>query len=153
MKKRAFKIIVFANLLFILGLLYSSCAPKMNAKSSNAKNTMDGVWKLSHFYHVANADTLITNTNKVQHKIYLNGFVIWNTDPAPDASEWHGFGTYTFKNDTITEVLTSMSTSMKSDVNTYVIPIEHNGKTYKQVNTYSRNDTIFKNIEVYKKLD
>ncbi|WP_064965504.1 hypothetical protein [Tenacibaculum ovolyticum] len=137
----------YAGLVFIL-LICISC----NSKNEKLK-PMEGVWELSEFYHLANGDTLRVDTTKVQHKFYLNGRVIWNTDPEKDGSEWHGYGTYTFKNDTITEILTSMSKTMKSTVNKYIIPIERGNKWYKQVNTYMRNDTIYKNIEVYKKLD
>jgi len=151
-KKASLKNNIFANS-FLLLLICISCNSKTTDKEIKKLNPIEGVWELSHFYHLANGDTLITDTSKVQHKIYLNGYVIWNTDPAPDASEWHGYGTYTYKNDTITEILTSMSKSMKSDVNKYIIPIEHNKDSYKQVNTYKKNDTIYHNIEIYKKLN
>ncbi|CAM3377026.1 hypothetical protein [Zobellia roscoffensis] len=144
--------LIFANFSLLL-LVLSSCGSTSSTAEAKNATPLDGVWKLSHFYNLANGDTLITDTSKVQHKIYLEGHVIWNTNPAPDGSEWHGYGTYTFKNDTITETLTSMSKSMQSDVNTYIIPIERSTNSYKQVNTYSRNDTVFQNIEVYKKLN
>ncbi|CAM4334112.1 hypothetical protein ZORO111903_14210 [Zobellia roscoffensis] len=144
--------LIFANFSLLL-LVLSSCGSTSSTAEAKNATLIDGVWKLSHFYNLANGDTLITDTSKVQHKIYMDGHVIWNTNPAPDGSEWHGYGTYTFKNDTITETLTSMSKSMQSDVNTYIIPIERSTNSYKQVNTYSRNDTVFQNIEVYKKLN
>jgi hypothetical protein len=50
---------------------------------------MDGVWKLSAFYRLAGKDTLIRDTTKIQHKIYLNGHVIWNVNPGADGLEWH----------------------------------------------------------------
>ncbi len=137
-------------ILLLIGICISC---KTTSTISKNMDPIQGVWKLNAFYTLANGDTIVTKTDKVQHKIYLNGHVIWNTDPASDATEWHGYGTYTFENNTITEVLSSMSKTMKSDINTYIIPIELSNKTYKQVNTYTRNDTIFKNIEVYKKLD
>ncbi|MGJ8738540.1 hypothetical protein [Zobellia laminariae] len=146
------KSIVFAST-FLLTIICLSCNATGNLEKVSNSSAIDGVWELSHFYNLGNRDTLSVDTSKVQHKIYLDGHVIWNTDPAADASEWHGYGTYTFKNDTITETLTSMSKSMLSDVNTYVIPIERSNNTYKQVNTYERNDTIFQNIEIYKKLN
>ncbi|MBU3025845.1 hypothetical protein [Zobellia galactanivorans] len=149
MKKKA----ALLYLVFTSALLCVCCNSLPDDKSAKTGHPIEGVWELSHFYHLANGDTLSVDTSKVQHKIYLEGHVIWNTDPAPDASEWHGYGTYTFKNDTITETLTSMSRSMQSNVNTYVIPIERSKNTYKQVNTYERNDTVFKNIEIYKKLN
>ena len=149
------KNIVFTNLLLtiLISIFYVSCNSKMNNKKVENLNSMEGVWELTHFYHLANGDTLITDTSKIQHKIYLNGHVIWNVDPVPNSSEYHGYGTYTYKNDTIIEILTSMSKSMKSDINKYIIPIERSNRSYKQVNTYKNNDTIFNNIEVYQKID
>ena len=151
-QKTTLKYFVFASTFVLVGICISCNATSNPEKGSNS-SAIDGVWELSYFYNLGNGDTLSVDTSKVQHKIYLDGHVIWNTDPAADASEWHGYGTYTFKNDTITETLTSMSKSMQSDVNTYVIPIERSNNTYKQVNTYERNDTIFQNIEIYKKLN
>ncbi|WBX74737.1 hypothetical protein PG913_06115 [Tenacibaculum pacificus] len=134
-------------------VFYFSCESKLNDKKNKKLDPMEGVWELTEFHHLKNGDTLITDKNKVQHKIYLNGYVMWNTNPASDSSEWHGYGTYTYKKDTVIEILTSMSKSMKSDVNKYIIPVKHGYKTYKQINTYKNNDTIYQNIEVYKKLD
>jgi len=151
-KKASLKGYNFGNFVFLL-LICISCNSTINNKKVKKLNQMEGVWELSEFYHLANGDTIITDTTKVQHKFYLDGHVIWNTDPAEDTSEWHGYGTYTYKNDTIIEILTSMSKTMKSDVNKYIIPIERGTKWYKQVNTYEKNDTIYKNIEVYRKLD
>lgn len=136
--------------LILISLISMSCNSRTNEKKIE---TMEGVWELSEFYHLANGDTLLIDTTKVQHKIYLDGHVIWNTDPAQDASEWHGYGTYTFQNDTIIEKLISMSKSMKSDINTYIIPIERINNSYKQVNTYTNNDTVYHNIEIFKKIN
>lgn len=133
-------------------VLFASCNTQDNGKNQN-QDPLQGVWKLDAFYTLANADTIVKNYNKVQHKMYLNGYLIWNADTDENGVDWSGYGTYSFKNDTITETLTSTSKSMKSDVNTYVIPIDFNVNSYKQVNTYYRNDTIFKNIEIFKKID
>ena len=145
---------VFINIIIVnifLCLLISCDIDKKNKKTEKY-GPLEGVWKLSEFYTLANSDTILKNFTKIQHKIYLNGHVIWNTDPDENGIDWSGYGKYTFKNDTITEILTSMSTSMKSDINTYIIPIDFKGNSYKQVNTYIKNDTVFKNIEVYKKI-
>lgn len=145
--KRISVLILFLLSIFIF--TFESCESKQNKKL----DPMEGVWELTHFYHTANGDTLIIDTKKTQHKIYLDGFVIWNVSPTSKTDEWHGFGTYSFSNDTITEKLTSMSNSMKSDNNTYIIPIELKKNIYKQINTYTANDTLYQNIEVYKKIN
>lgn len=143
------------NLFFIIliSVFCISCESKLNDKKVKKLDPMQGVWELTEFYHIKNGDTLITDRDKVQHKIYLDGYVMWNTNPESDSSEWHGYGSYTYKKDTVVEILTSMSASMKSDVNKYIIPVKHSYKTYKQINIYKNKDTIYKNIEVYKKLN
>ncbi|CAM1333096.1 hypothetical protein [Tenacibaculum aestuariivivum] len=90
--------------LLILFVICISCNYKIKDKKQLTLNLMEGVWRLSEFYHVANGDTIIKDTTKIQHKIYLNGYVMWNASPDSNLSEWHGFGTYTYKNDTIIEV-------------------------------------------------
>jgi hypothetical protein len=146
-----FKISKFLFVSLIIVLL-ASCNTQVNSKNQN-QDPLQGVWKLDAFYTLANSDTIVKNYNKVQHKMYLNGHVLWNTDTDINGVDWSGYGTYSFKNDTITETLTSTSKSMKSDVNTYIIPIDFNVNSYKQVNTYYRNDTVFKNIEIFTKID
>ena len=126
----------------------ASCNSAINLKKQK-EDPLQGVWQLNAFYTLANTDTIVKDFNKVQHKIYLNGYVLWNTDTDINGIDWSGYGISTFKNDTITETLTSTSKSMKSDVNTYVIPIDFYKDSYKQINTYYRNDTVFKNIEIF----
>ncbi|CAM1333097.1 protein of unknown function [Tenacibaculum aestuariivivum] len=46
-----------------------------------------------------------------------------------------------------------MSKSMQSDVNKYIIPVENGKESYKQVNTYKNNNIVYKNTEVYKKIN
>jgi hypothetical protein len=98
-------------------------------------------------------DTLVTIDTLVQHKIFLDGYVMWTRNPAIDSSEWHGYGTYTYKNDTLTETLSSMSLTMRSDDNIYSILVELGENSFKQLSEIEYNDTIYQNIEVYKKLN
>ncbi|WP_438972680.1 hypothetical protein [Polaribacter sp.] len=141
--------VIIASLFLVF---LASCNSAINLKKEK-EDPLQGVWQLNAFYTLANTDTIVKDYNKVQHKIYLNGYVLWNTDTDINGIDWSGYGTYTFKNDTITETLTSTSKSMKSDVNTYVIPVDFYKDSYKQVNTYYRNDTVFKNIEIFTKID
>ncbi len=137
----------------LLVLVLSCNAVGKHSGANQGTHTMDGVWKLSAFYRLAGKDTLITDTTKIQHKIYLNGHVIWNVNPEADDLEWHGYGAFTYKNDTIIETLKAMSKTMQGAHTTYIIPIERGKGVYKQINTYKRNDTVYHNVEVYTKLD
>lgn len=154
--KNAINLKTFRSLFLLASVLIicAACSSASDNKNDNTKSSkIDGVWKLTHFYKLADGDTIMTDTKKIQHKIYLDGYVIWNVNATSDASEWHGYGTFTFKNDTITEVLTSMSKSMKSDVTKYVSPIILGKNTYKQVLRYENNGINYQHIEVYKKLN
>ena len=71
-KMAALKNNIFTNS-FLLIIICISCNSTNTDKEIKKRNPMEGVWELSQFYHLANGDTLISNTNKVQHKIYLNG--------------------------------------------------------------------------------
>ncbi|MEN8879998.1 MAG: hypothetical protein ABF311_07490, partial [Polaribacter sp.] len=73
-----FKISKFLFVSLIIVLL-ASCNTQVNSKNQN-QDPLQGVWKLDAFYTLANSDTIVKNYNKVQHKMYLNGHVLWNTD-------------------------------------------------------------------------
>ncbi|MCK4699157.1 MAG: hypothetical protein KAT38_02435, partial [Bacteroidales bacterium] len=133
------------------------CNQKTDTTASNETleliDPMEGVWEQTNYYFLANGDTIFTSDTRVQHKIYLDGYVMWTADPAPDSSEWHGYGTYTYKYDTLTETLISMSIPVRSDNNIYSIPVDLGKNSFKQVIEWENNDTIYQNIEVYKKLN
>lgn len=142
---------------FSLFLICIGCNQKTDTTASNETieliDPMEGVWEQTNYYQLVNGDTIFTTDNRVQHKIYLDGYVMWTSDPASDSSEWHGYGTYTYKNDTLTETLISMSIPMRSDNNIYSIPVDLGKNSFKQVIESENNDTIYQNIEVYKKLN
>lgn len=78
---------------------------------------------------------------------------MWNSDPGPDSSEWHGFGTYKFNNGTLTETLTSMSIPMRSDNNTFTLKVDVDKNSFSQIIETARNDTIRKFVEIYKRIN
>ncbi len=160
MKKTDFlniSIFKYLFLVFSVFLICIACNQKTDTTASNETieliDPMEGVWEQTNFYRLANGDTIFTSDNSVQHKIYLDGYVMWTSDPAPDSSEWHGYGTYTYKNDTLTETLISMSIPMRSDNNTFSIMVDLGENSFKQIIEFENNDTIYQNIEVYKKLN
>ena len=138
-------------LVFSIFLICIACNQKTDTTAPN--DPMEGVWEQTYFYQLMLGDTLVTLDNLVQHKIFLDGYVMWTRNPAIDSSEWHGFGTYTYKNDTLTETLTSMSLTMRSDDNIYSILVDLGENSFKQLSEIEYNDTIYQNIEVYKKLN
>lgn len=133
---------VFIVFLFVVG----SCTNTKNIDS------IEGVWKQTNYYHVADKDTVVINNNKIQHKVYLDGYVMWTSEPTEDLTEWHGFGTYSYENNILKENLVSMSHSLRGYTSSYSIDVKKSDHQLVQIIKYKQNDTIFQNIEVYKKI-
>jgi len=161
MKKQDFlNISIFKYLILLLSvvLICIACNQNKNPRSSNEiVDPFEGVWELTHNYVLANGDTVyIGDTGGTQHKVYLDGYFMWTTDPASDSTEWHGFGTYQLRNDTIIEKLLSMSIPMKAAMGSEeeaILTIEYDENTFRQVIESMVNDTVYQQIEVYKKLN
>ena len=154
MKKTDFlNINIFKYLFLVFSIFFICIACNQKTETTASDDPMEGIWEQTYFYQLMHGDTLVTLDNLVQHKIFLDGYVMWTRNPAIDSSEWHGFGTYTYKNDTLTETLTSMSITMRSDDNIYSILVDLGENSYKQLSEIEYNDTIYQNIEVYKKLN
>jgi len=117
---------------------------------------IEGVWELSNHYWILDDDTIYADEVGVQHKIYLDGFVMWTADPWTDSSEWHGYGTYRLSNDTLIEKLLSMSLPMKLAMGSedeVMLKIEYDLNFYKQEMEQMFRDTIYQSIEEWKKLN
>lgn len=136
------------SVLLLALLLCISCNSTMDKKDK-----LEGVWKQTNFFRLKEKDTILKDNSKTQHKIYLDGFFIWNSDADKDSVEWHGYGTYTFKNDTLVETLTSMSLPLKGYHSVYPIIIETTNKSLKQIISYQENNINYQNIEIYQKLN
>ena len=143
-------------LVFSLFLICIACNQKNHTTASNETieldDPMEGVWKLISYCRLANEDTTFKSENSNEHKIYLDGFVMWNHDPDPDSSEWHGFGTYTYNNGMVTETLTSMSITMRSYIPS-PMRIDLGENSFKQVDLSENNGIIYQQIWRFKKLN
>ncbi len=150
--------------LFVLTITLSTLCISCTLQSDEGASDQDartvdpveGVWELNSRYWVLDDDTIYADELGVQHKIYLDGFVMWTSDPAPDSSEWHGYGTYQLSNDTLVEKLLSMSLAMKAANNSqveFVCKIEYDLNFYKQELEQTFRDTVYLAIEEWKKLN
>ena len=87
MKKTAFlniSIYKYLFLVFSVFLICIACNQKTDTTTSN--DPMEGVWEQTYFYQLMHGDTLVTLDNLVQHKIFLDGYVMWTRNPAIDSS-------------------------------------------------------------------
>tara|TARA_R110002111_G_scaffold158899_6_gene225709 strand:+ start:68 stop:511 length:444 start_codon:yes stop_codon:yes gene_type:complete len=76
--------------------------PNVNSKSLN------GTWELVSFYNYKDnvvVDSFDTSSTSRQLKMYTDSKVMWCKHKPADSSEWFGYGTYNFKDNTLTEVL------------------------------------------------
>ncbi len=145
-------------LLFSLTLISFACNQQTETSSSKEMefaDPLEGVWELTNHYWVTEWDTFYDDNVGVQHKIYLDGYVMWTADPSPDSSEWHGYGTYQFKNDTLIETLLSMSLPMKEAMGSdeeVILTVKYDDNSFKQANQGVYNDTVFYNTEEWKRI-
>ncbi|MCP4311649.1 MAG: hypothetical protein GY790_10335 [Bacteroidetes bacterium] len=118
---------------------------------------IEGVWELANHYWVKDGDTLLPEPDEigVQHKIFLDGYVMWTTDPLSDSSEWHGYGTYRLNNDVLIEKFLSMSLPMKAEMGSeseVIRKIEYDENSYKQETESVLRNTVYQSIEEWKRL-
>lgn len=159
MKKHPYS--VFLLLVIVLFTLCLACNQQSDESNTisfvRIPDTIEGVWQLSSRYWVLDDDTLYADpTSSLQHKIYYDGYVMWTSDPAPDSTEWHGFGTYQLSNDTLIEKLLSMSLPMKlamGAADEAILKIVCDSDFYKQEMEQVFRDTIYRAVEEFKRLN
>jgi hypothetical protein len=74
----------------------------------NELPNLKGTWELSSFYNYKNnevVDSFETNPDFRQLKMYTASKVMWCKHRPADSSEWFGFGSYTYEDNMLTEVL------------------------------------------------
>lgn len=144
------------SLAIVLFAFCVACTQQSNKDAASQADPVEGVWELTNHYWVLDDDTIYADLVGVQHKIYYDGYFMWTADPAPDSSEWHGFGTYQLSNDTLIEKLTSMSLPMKlrrgSD-DEVPLKIEYGPEFYKQETPVMFRDTTYLGVEVWKRIN
>ena len=154
-------------LMFSLFLSCIACNQKTDTTASNEtielNGPLEGVWEKTNGYYVVHGDTVSSGEGwKLQHKIYLDGYVMYTAEPYPDSTELFGFGTYRYENDTVIEKIMTMSIWMKGvaenmegaeDFSDFPFKIYFDGNTFSQVAQWEFNDTTYQSIEVYKKLN
>lgn len=105
-------------------LLVYSCKEqtKSNIETTDAKTELNrkklslkGTWELVGFYNYKDnkvVDSFIASDKSRQLKMYTDTKVMWAKHKPADSSEWFGYGTYNFGDNTLTEVLDFGSTVM-----------------------------------------
>ncbi|PYE82051.1 hypothetical protein DFQ11_102631 [Winogradskyella epiphytica] len=106
--------ILLVSLVFVF---ISSCKDNQNQTQMNTeveetshKNTasLNGTWELVGFYNYKDnkvVDTFNISSHFRQIKMYTDSKVMWCKFKPADSSEWFGYGTYKFEDNTLTEVL------------------------------------------------
>ena len=132
MKKTDFPSIYLPKCIILLFSLLSFCTACNQQSDEGASNndvmdatSIEGVWELTNYYWVNYewGDTLLPDPDEigVQHKIYLDGYVMWTADPKSDSSEWHGYGTYRINNDTLIETVVKTDTTVYDTTVIYTV--------------------------------
>ena len=137
----------------LISLLCFACTQPADTPSETIAPSVEGVWELtSHIVVNEFGDTVFVYPESEQYKIYLDGHVMWSGEPAPDSTEWYGFGIYGLEGDTLTEKLSVMSWSMQElmDFNEEaVLVVDFDEDNFKQTIEGIWQDTVYFNIEKY----
>lgn len=104
----------------VLGILLMVCcqSPKEEIVTGSFADDdpIEGVWrmtKLMGVYH-HNGDTVDETRN--QHKIFVDGSIMWGFEAEEDSTEWFGYGTYELKEDSLIETMTSGSNAFRKAI-------------------------------------
>lgn len=165
MKETVFKKIRIKKcfgLLLLLSLFLVACnqptdKTAINSETQNSTG-IEGVWELTDFYFVKYGDTLYPEPESIgfQHRVYLDGYVMWTAAPQDDSIEWHGYGTYRHSNDTLIVKLQSMSLPLKAKMGSdeeLIYKIEYDENSLKQERETMLRETTSLLVEEWKKLN
>ncbi len=114
----------------ILVICISSCKQENTESKEVATDTetmvvnnesLNGTWELVSYYNYDDdevTDTIISNSNNRQVKMYINNKVMWSRLVPRDSTEFFGYGTYEITDSTLTETLEYGSASMLKIIDT-----------------------------------
>lgn len=114
--------------LIVLAVIFISCKQE-NSKNTDLNSdsvieemhTLDGVWELVSYYNYDDnevTDTIVSNANNRQVKMYINNKVMWSRLVPLDSTEFFGYGTYVITDTTLIETLEYGSASMLKVIDT-----------------------------------
>ncbi len=102
------KLVVFSLLIVVFWSCNNTENQSTMKTNSESHSELKGTWELVGFYNFKDnviVDSFKANPNFRQLKMYTDTKVMWCKHLPADSSEWFGYGTYKFKNDTLSEVL------------------------------------------------
>ncbi len=109
-------------------------------ESAPATNELEGIWQLQEWKIVNQDDTSVVQHQSRQHKIYFQGYYMWNREVPYDSVEWHGFGIYEIQAD---DTLMEMPITSSIPEREYM---EHAGITEFKIAFNLRGDTFTQTI-------
>lgn len=101
--------------------------------------TLEGPWRLTSIYLFENnrlSDSIVSNEEYKQIKIYSNGKVMWTRYVPKDVDEWFGYGSYEVKEGKLIETLEYGSAAMMRVLDTttvFTFKLELDEKHFSQI--------------------
>ena len=117
--------------------------PNINSQKLN------GTWELVSFYNYNNnvvVDSFSTSSNSRQLKMYTDTKVMWCKYKPADSSEWFGYGTYNYKDNTLTEVLDFGSTVMDeviAEKKEFIYEVKSDNNRFEQIELDEEGNRIY----------
>lgn len=110
-----------------------------NPSENPENNPLEGPWKLTSIYlYESNqlSDSIVSNDEYKQIKIYSNGKVMWTRYVPKDTDEWFGYGSYEVKDGQLIETLEYGSAAMMRVLDTtkvFTFKLEIGPNTFSQI--------------------
>lgn len=110
-----------------------------NPPENPENNPLEGPWKLTSIYlYESNqlSDSIVSNDEYKQIKIYSNGKVMWTRYVPKDTDEWFGYGSYEVKDGQLIETLEYGSAAMMRVLDTtkvFTFKLEIGPNTFSQI--------------------
>lgn len=156
------------KLIALIFVLLSSSACKKNAKSDHSidettiesdasPNSLKGTWELTGFYNYQDnvvVDSFSNNTLEKQIKMYSDTKVMWCKLKPKDSIEFFGYGSYTYGDGTLIEVLEFGSHFMNeviAEKKEFKFHLELTENTFEQIELDEDGNRIYS--ENYKRIE
>lgn len=138
-------------------LLFLSCNSKSAENPNNTKvvegmetpEGLKGTWELKGFYNYQDnvvVDSFSNNTISRQVKMYSDTKVMWCKLRPKDSTEFFGYGSYTYGNGVLTEVLEFGSTFMNdviADQKEFTFQLDLSGDRFEQIEIDEDGNKIY----------
>lgn len=151
-------------LITCIAIVLFSCnndeSKKGNSSKTNLEDraaTLEGAWELVGFYNYIDnkvVDSFDTNEGYRQVKIYTPTKVMWSKHVPTDSTEWFGYGSYSIKDEHLSETLdygSEMMSKIIQERKEFIYELHLKRNSFSQIEIDEQGNRIYS--ENYKRIE